>query len=268
MNDKVIEVEGSHAAGRGVVVAPQQQMQVARTGPSPAEMIQYVMKNGGTIEQLREFVALQREMEAEEARKAFAEDMARFKSVPLAIKKDKNVRYKTDKGVTEYSHATIGNVCKVIVAALAEFGFSHRWDTEQKDGQLVVTCVITHRLGHSQSTRLQAAPDSSGGKNGIQSIGSAKTYLERYTLLGATGVATEDQEDDDGQAFGSTDTRLADEWIAKVKAAPTDKDVVAVWDIGCVVLEKSKDTHAYDEFKKAVADRRTELANPAKKGGK
>lgn len=260
MDDKTIEMEGSHAASRGVAVAAPQGGQLAAQGPTPAQMIQYVMQNKGTIEQLREFLQLQREMEADEARKAFADDMARFKAKPLVISKDKNVRFKTDKGTMEYSHATIGNVVKVLVAALAEFGFSHRWDTEQENGQLVVTCIITHRLGHSQSTRLQAAPDSSGGKNGIQSIGSAKTYLERYTLLAATGTATEDQPDDDGAGFGSADTKLADEWIAKVNAAGTDHDVVIVWETGIGPIQKSGDKHAYEEFKEAVAKRRTYFA--------
>ncbi len=265
MEDKVIEMEGSRAAERGLVAVPQQSHAVAMQGPSPAAMIEYVMQKGGTIEQLEKFWALHREMEADQARKAFAEDMARFKAIPLSIVKDKQVSFGEGRGKTEYKHATIGNVCKVIVAALAEFGFSHRWTSEQRDGQLVVTCVITHRLGHSQSNTLQAAPDSSGAKNGIQSIGSTNTYLQRYTLLAATGVATEDQQDDDGQGYGTPDTKLADEWLAKVAAAKTDADVVAVWNVGAPVLE-AKDTHGYDEFKKAVGMRRAELSKTVKKG--
>jgi hypothetical protein len=275
-DDTVIEMEGSRAASRGLAVPqPQQSQLAASTGPSPAAMIEYVMQKGGTIEQLEKFWALHREMEADAARKAFADDMARFKAVPLSIVKDKTVKYKTDKGVTEYTHATIGNVCKVIVASLAEFGFSHRWTSTQEGGQLVVTCVITHRLGHSQSNTLQAAPDSSGGKNGIQSIGSTNTYLQRYTLLAATGVATEDQEDDDGRGAGvnPVDVELADKWIAKVKAAPTDSEVVAVWDAGIVAIEKAGDKNAYREFKEAVSSRRTAIAEAAakaeaKRGGK
>lgn len=154
------------------------------------------------ITRLEQLLAVKERWEANEARKAFAEDMARFKAKPLSIYKDKHVSFKTDKGRTDYDHATIGNVCEVIVGALAEFGFSHRWDLEQRDGQVVVACVITHRLGHSQTTTLHAAPDASGGKNGIQSIVSAKTYLQRHTLLAATGMATKDQLDDDGAAAG------------------------------------------------------------------
>ena len=51
-------------------------------------------------------------------------------------------------------------------------------------------------MGHSESTTLEAAADQSGGKNAIQAIGSTVTYLERYTLLALTGLAT--HEDDDG----------------------------------------------------------------------
>ena len=43
---------------------------------------------------------------------------------------------------------------------------------------------------------MAAGPDGSGGKNAIQAIGSTVSYLERYTLLAATGLATEDQDDD------------------------------------------------------------------------
>jgi hypothetical protein len=46
---------------------------------------------------------------------------------------------------------------------------------------------------------MNSGPDDSGGKNKIQAIASAKSYLERYTLLAITGLATKDM-DDDGRA--------------------------------------------------------------------
>ena len=45
---------------------------------TPADMIMYAMKNGGTMDQIRELIALKREMEADEARKASVSDMAEF----------------------------------------------------------------------------------------------------------------------------------------------------------------------------------------------
>lgn len=61
-----------------------------------------------------------------------------------------------------------------------------------------MTCKITHIQGHSEETTLLAQPDASGSKNAIQAMGSTITYLERYTLLALTGLAT--HEDDDGKA--------------------------------------------------------------------
>jgi hypothetical protein len=166
---------------------------------TPSDLLRHALDSGADLDRLEKLMDLQQKYEANEARKAFADDMARFKARPLIIKKDNLVSYGEGKNKTEYMHATIGNVVDVIVPALAEFGFSHRWDLAQRDGQVIVTCVITHRLGHSQETTLMAAPDASGGKNGIQSVISAKTYLQRHTLLAATGAATMDQPDDDGE---------------------------------------------------------------------
>lgn len=236
---------------------------------TPADLLRYALDKGADLDRLEKLMEIQQRHEANEARKAFADDMARFKLKPLSISKDKHVSFKTDKGRTEYDHATIGNVCDVIIGALAEFGFSHRWVPSQESGQCIVDCVITHRLGHEQHTVLKAAPDSTGGKNGIQSIISANTYLSRHSLLMAVGMATKDQIDDDGagagesgEGLGLPKRSLAEEWLGKVAAAPTDADVVKVWDAGIVAIERAKDRDAYAAFKAAVGARRAELAKP------
>ena len=63
-----------------------------------------------------------------------------------------------------------------------------------------MTCVITHVQGHSESVSLQAGLDQSGGKNNIQSLGSTVTYLQRYTLFSATGMAAKGIDDDGAKA--------------------------------------------------------------------
>ena len=78
---------------------------------------------------------------------------------------------------------------------------------------------------------------------------------ERRETLRALGGP----RNDDG-ARAELDTTLADKWIARVNAAPTDADVVSVWEAGIVAIEKAKDQHAYREFKAAVAARRAVLA--------
>lgn len=175
---------------------------VAVASPAtPADIVLYAMQKGADIAQIEKFMDLQMKWEADQARKAFVSDMAEFKKDPPKITKDKSVGYTNKDGTfTGYHHATLGNVTGAIVEGLARHGFSHRWDTDQQQGgQIVVTCILTHKQGHSERTTLSAGRDDSGKKNSIQQMASTVTYLQRYTLLSATGVATNDQVDDDGR---------------------------------------------------------------------
>jgi hypothetical protein len=61
-------------------------------------------------------------------------------------------------------------------------------------------CIVEHRDGHSEDTSLTAQPDNSGKKNSIQAIGSTITYLQRYLLKLALGIAA--SKDDDANSAG------------------------------------------------------------------
>lgn len=233
---------------------------------TPMELLRHAMDAGADLDRLERLMDLQDRYEANLARKAFAEDMAKFKENPPTIYKDKHVDFKTDKGRTQYDHATIGNVTELIVEALARHGFSHRWVPTQRDGQVIVTCVITHRLGYKEETTLQSAPDTSGGKNGIQSIMSAQTYLQRHSLLAAVGLATKDQIDDDGAGTGSEPAPDVAQWIAKANAAPTGKDLSGVWEAGAPKFEAVGDDAGRTQFLAAVEARKVAIV-AAKAGG-
>jgi len=183
--------------------SPQSTAMAIPNSPTPGDVLRLAIEQRADPNYIRELMVLQREWDADNARKSYVAAMSRFKAEPLKIEKDKRVSFTTAKGKTEYSHATIGNVVSVINAALGRHGFSHRWDTVQLDGgRITVKCTITHSDGHSESTELTASPDDSGTKNNIQAVASTISYLQRYTLLAATGMATTDQEDDDGAHAG------------------------------------------------------------------
>lgn len=231
----------------------------AQTPATPADMVLYVMKNGGSIDQLEKFMDLQRKWEADQARKAYVADMAEFKKNPPIIIKDKFVGYQNrDGSKTGYSHATLGNVTNAIVEGLASHGFSHRWDIRQNGPVIEVGCTITHRMGHSETVTMQAGKDDSGKKNAIQQVASSVNYLQRYTLLSATGLATHDQMDDDG-AGSDLDVTLADKWLAEVKNAKTNDDLQAAWQLAIKEIREADDRYAYDEVKAAVVARKAEI---------
>lgn len=171
------------------------------------------------VDKLEKLLAVKERWDANESRKAFTAAMANFKSNPPEIVKDKHVAFQTSKGTTEYDHATLGGMCAAIVKGLSQHGISHRWDVAQSDNRIKVTCILTHEQGHSESVSLNSAADDSGGKNSIQAIGSAVTYLQRYTLFAATGLAAEDS-DDDGK--GTTVSTITESQAADIQAMAED----------------------------------------------
>lgn len=158
----------------------------------------------GQVDQLERLFEMQMKWDADLQRKAFVAAMAAFKAEAggITIAKSKQVRFTTQKGTTEYMHAELHDITRALVPVMAKHGLSHRWVLEQAGKDIKVTCVMTHRDGHSESVQMTAQADDSGGKNSIQAIASTKTYLERYTLLAATGIATGGEHDDDGRSFG------------------------------------------------------------------
>ncbi len=164
---------------------------------SPAELIKLAISGNADLEKLEKLLALQERWEANEARKAYNEAMTSFKANPPKINKDRKVNYRTTNGVMNYNHASLANCADKITAELSKYGLSASWTTQQEtNGLIKVTCKIIHNKGHFEITSLQASADNSGSKNSIQAIGSTVSYLERYTLLALTGLATYDMDND------------------------------------------------------------------------
>ena len=220
---------------------------------TPGQLVSQLMQQGGALDlaSMERLMGLQERWDANEAKKAYHAAMAAFKQNPPTILKDKHVEFTTSKGTTAYDHATIGNVVKQIVASLAEHDLSHSWSTEQLDGgQVAVTCTITHKAGHSESVTLKAGRDESGGKNSIQALGSAITYLQRYTLLAITGLAVEDGSDDDGAGGGAmtSETRL-ELWSLRARAATTQDELKAIRKGANAEFSAAKDLAGFTSFK-------------------
>lgn len=175
--------------------------EVATAEASPVMLMIRAMKDGGMdLTALEKMMELQEKYEKNQARKAYTKAMSDFKKTPPEIEKDRHVAFKTTSGQTEYNHASLGNVTRKINTALGEHGLSAAWTTDQTDKDVSVTCKITHVLGHFETTKLSAACDSSGGKNAIQALGSTISYLQRYTILALTGLATHEMDDDGKEA--------------------------------------------------------------------
>lgn len=201
------------------VVAPRASTEVATVTDS-AGLIGAIARAASDpsvdVAKMERLFAMHQAMVADDARRQFVSAMNEFKQAAPEIIKGKHVKF----GQTEYKHATLAMVVGPVTDGLSRHGISHRWATEQRDGKIVVTCILTHRAGHSESTTLESAADQSGGKNAIQAIGSAVTYLQRYTLLAACGLAT---EDDDGRSASRHEATITDQQAADLQALIEEK---------------------------------------------
>lgn len=171
---------------------PKQELMAPKADPFAQidRTLDAMVKAKFTIADMKEMFALRREIEQHEAQKDFIQAMAAFKSEPIVIEKRRKVDYKTKAGARiQYDYAELADYTEVLGPLMSKQRLFYRWDTVQKDGQIYVTCIVTHANGHSISKTLHGPLDDSGQKNVIQQLGSTESFLQRYTLAGITGVA-------------------------------------------------------------------------------
>lgn len=230
---------------------------------SPMSILQIAVTQGANIDQLERLMAMQERFEENQAKKAFNVAMAKFKENPPKISKNKHVRYQTQKGVTEYDHSTLDHVCDQITSGLSAVGITHKWVPKQAAGKISITCILTHALGYSdpEPPTLEASADESGSKNAIQAIGSTVTYLQRYTLLSAVGMAS--GLDTDGVTPSDKEMDLAefDRIKLMIENAPTIDKLKEIYMSALKTASAVGDTAATRSFATAKDTRYKELHN-------
>ncbi len=167
---------------------------------TPQSLLATAIQTGLSIEHLDKLLDMQQRWEAKEARKAFFNALSQFQYDCPEIKKTKKVSFehRDQQGKTEYFYATLADITNSIREPLAKHGLSYRWEIDEKQTEIMVTCFITHADGHMEKTVMVGQADNSGKKNVIQQRASTVTYLQRYTLIGALGISSADM-DNDGQ---------------------------------------------------------------------
>ena len=227
-----------------------------RQDASPMAMVQMAVAQGASIEVIERLMGLAERFQANQAKQAYDAAIAQFKKNPPRINKNKPV----DFGNTHYSHATLDEVSGKITTALSAVGISHKWAVEQADGQISVSCILTHSQGHSEATTLRAGADTSGSKNAIQAIVSAVTYLQRYTLLAATGLAVAGSDNDGKGAEASMNEQAYIAHLDNIQNAGALDELKRLFKLAWTEAETVKDTTARDAFQKAYENRKKELA--------
>lgn len=177
---------------------------------TPSDMLAHALTNGAGLDMVEKLMALQERWEANQARKAFDDAMARLREKMPRVVKDKEVDFVNKANQrTYYRYEDLDSISSAVSPVMSELGLSFRWRTDNNASGVKVTCVITHCDGHFEETSLSAPLDTSGNKNSIQSIGSAITYLQRYTLKAALGLSAAADDDGHGGSNQRADERPA-----------------------------------------------------------
>lgn len=179
----VVEMNPEPRRGRAVAVA------------SHFDVVQSAMKTGNA-DIIRQAIDFAKELKAMANREAFDAAMADAKAKIPTIRRNREV----DSGGRgpKYRFEDLAEIARTVDPILSECGLNYRYRvTSNPNEPVAVTCILSHRDGHSEETTLRSGPDNGPGRNAIQQIGSAITYLQRYTLKAALGLAV--THDDDGR---------------------------------------------------------------------
>ena len=182
---------------------------------TPMDMLERAVSSNAGVEVISKLMDLQDRWQASQARRSFDEAMAAAKAEIPVIMKNREVDFTSSKGRTNYRHEDLAEIARTVDPILTKHGLSYRFRTTSQPNEPVsVTCVVSHRLGHSEENTLTAGRDESGNKNSIQAVGSTITYLQRYTLKAALGLAASD--DDDGAASAGSPDTVSEEKLAQL----------------------------------------------------
>lgn len=222
--------------------------QVARIEPelpaatTPMAMIERAVASGASIETIGKLMDLQERWEHNQARREFDEAIAAAKAEIPAIHKNR-------EGHNNKRYADFAAIAKVVDPIITRHGLSYRFRTAQTDARISVTCILAHRAGHSEESTLAGPADTTGNKNAIQAIGSTLTYLQRYSLVQALGLAA--SEDDDGVKGGAEGT-LNDEQCNAIQQLVLESGANVAAFLNYMKAENISDIPA-SKYKEAVA---------------
>lgn len=200
MNSTVIDVSKAPMERKERATS---QTLVAPADMTPPALLAIAVQRGADLEYVGRLMELAERWEANQARKAFEAAMADAKKEIKPIIKRLEVDFTTQKGRTHYKYEDFAEIANEIDPIITKFGLNYRHKSKQSGKSLTIVCKVAHRDGHFEEVELTGDNDESGNKNSIQGIGSAATYLQRYTLKLAFGLAA--AKDTDGRGPGKKD---------------------------------------------------------------
>ena len=226
-------------------------VELATAEKIPQDLMELAISSGANVEVLEKIMGLQMKWEANVSRKKFFESLSAFQNDMPVVTKNKLVDYTGRTGIrTKYNYATLDNIISEIKPHLNKHGLTYRWEFEDST-KIVVKCIITHTSGHSECTTMSANLEAGGKMNAIQERGAVLTYLQRYTLIGALGIGTAQDDTDANDLHPAPESKKMQPNVQAGKPIITDaqlkKAAERITAGETTVLDKVKESFALTE---------------------
>jgi len=163
------------------------------------------------IEVFDRLLLARRQEEDRAAERAFNAAMSQAKGELEPILKRHEVDFQTAKGRTRYKFEEFADIARAIDPVFQRHGLSYRFSVKQEGVKVAVSCILSHADGYSERMApLEGTVDPGGtNMNPLQALGSALSYLQRYALRAAIGLAA--GRDDDARGAGGTSPRISEQ---------------------------------------------------------
>ena len=193
--------------------------------PSIVSLLEGVIKQGVTTENvaaLDKLCGLYERMEAKKAEREFNAAFANLQSAMPQIEATKPVPNKD--GTIRYRFAPFEEIMDKVQPVLTENGFSVSFNTKFHEGRISAICTLRHISGHQQqnefAVRIGGGPP---GSTETQADGAAKTYAKRGALSDALNIVVD--HDDDARMVGKPISQdAAGELRQRVREVGADED--------------------------------------------
>lgn len=194
---------------------------VVQEGKTPQDMIRFAVQSGADLEKLEKVLELQMRWEANEAKKAYTDDMVQVHNkIPSVAKSLRNNQ-------TNSNYASLDQIICRTKEIYTAHGFSisfYEGIAAQPENMRICADVV-HKLGHKESFFYDVPLDGVGIKGNanmtkIHAKASSTSYGRRYLLCMILNIPTGDDNDGNGSS-----QVIDQKQLGKLRDMMADKDV-------------------------------------------
>lgn len=191
MDKKIIDVPSENPKQEPNAQQALRVLDAESTAPQdPQDLLVLAVKQNASVDTLERLMVVRKELRAEAAATAFHEAMSAFQAeCPIIVKSQPGHEQR-------YYYAPLEVIVKVVTPFLVKHGFSHKEDAVVTENWVEAIVTVTHRHGHSTTTRFKVPTETKAGMSPQQKYGAAMTYATRYAFCAAFGIRTGELDTD------------------------------------------------------------------------